>query len=207
MEQSATEGRKPGRPLSFNRDAALNAAMLLFWRHGYEATSLADLTRAMSVTPPSIYAAFGDKRRLFLAAVDRYLSGPVTYATVIDGARDARGAARALLEGSVIAFTGESTPPGCLLASAAISCSAEAEPVRAELAHRRGAIEQRLRDRIMADRDAGHLPPETDAEALAAQVIATIQGLSTMARDGAGREKLARVAALAMLAWPATTER
>jgi AcrR family transcriptional regulator len=202
MEQPAAEARKTGRPLSFDRDAALHAAMLLFWRHGYEATSLADLTKAMGVTPPSIYAAFGDKRRLFLAAVDRYLSGPVTYETVIDGASDAREAARALLEGSVIAFTGETTPPGCLLASAAISCSPAAEEVRAELAARRGAIEQRLFDRIAADRETGRLPPETDAEALAAQVIATIQGLSTLARDGAGRDKLARVATLAMAAWP-----
>lgn len=202
MENNAPLPRKAGRPLSFDRDTALDVAMLLFWRHGYEATSVADLTQAMGVTPPSLYGAFGDKERLFLAAVDRYLSGPVTYATVIDGAKDARGAARALLDGSVVAFTGETTPPGCLLASAAISCSTGAEAVRQDLAARRGVIEARLRARIDADREAGHLPPETDAEALAAQVMATVQGLSTLARDGAGREKLMRVAALAMRAWP-----
>ena len=73
-----TPRRKAGRPLSFDRQAALHQAMLLFWQHGYEATSLSGLTAAMGVTPPSIYAAFGDKKRLFLEAVAHYLSGPVT---------------------------------------------------------------------------------------------------------------------------------
>ncbi|GJE17973.1 TetR/AcrR family transcriptional regulator [Methylobacterium marchantiae] len=194
--------RKTGRPLSFDRDAALEQAMLLFWRHGYESTSLSDLTAAMGVTPPSIYAAFGDKRRLFLAAVHRYLSGPVTAETIIEGAGTAREAARQLLEGSAIAFTGTQTPPGCLLASGAISCSAEAADVQAELAALRGGIEARLAKRIARGKTEGELPGGTDAEALAGFVMAMIQGLSTLARDGASREKLLRVAANAMLAWP-----
>lgn len=194
--------RKTGRPLSFDRDAALEQAMLVFWRHGYEATSLGDLTRAMGVTPPSIYAAYGDKKGLFLEAVSRYLSGPVTAGQVIDGAASARDAARSLLEGCAIAFTGETTPPGCLLASSAISCSAAAADVQAELALRRGAIETRLRERIVRAVEDTELPADTDAEALAGHVMASIQGLSTLARDGASREKLLRIAAVAMGAWP-----
>src|ERR1035438_2174233 len=78
--------RKPGRPLGFDREAALNEAMLLFWRHGFEATSVNDLTKAMGITPPSLYTAFGDKKQLFLEAIQRYLSGPVNSESIIDSA-------------------------------------------------------------------------------------------------------------------------
>lgn len=180
--------------------------MLLFWRHGYESTSLSDLTAAMGVTPPSIYAAFGDKRRLFLDAVDRYLSGPVTSASIIAEAASARDAADGLLQASAHGFTGENTPPGCLLASSAISCSASAADVQRELASIRIGIEAKLRDRIVAAIESGELPAEADAAALAAHVMAVIQGMSTLARDGASRDKLLRIAATAMQVWPVRTQ-
>ena len=194
--------RRTGRPLSFDRDAALHQAMLLFWRHGYEATSIAALTAAMSVTPPSIYAAFGDKKRLFLEAVARYLSGPVTAATLIDDAPTARAAASSLLHAAAMGFTGEGTPPGCLLASAAISCSADAADVQAELAALRSGIEARLTGRITRAVITGEMPDWSDADALSGHVMCVIQGMSTLARDGAPREKLLRVAELAMRVWP-----
>jgi|UPI000832DA9C AcrR family transcriptional regulator len=201
-DPSASPRRRTGRPLSFDRDAALEQAMLLFWRHGYEATSLADLTSAMGVTPPSVYAAFGDKKQLFVEAVRRYLSGPVTAETMIDDSATARDAAWNLLEGSAIAFTGTTTPPGCLLATGAISCSTAAQDVQAELARMRGAIEDRLRAKIADAVEGGELPGGTDPEALAGLIMAVIQGLSTLARDGAPRDKLLRVASNAMSAWP-----
>ncbi len=194
--------RKIGRPLSFDREVVLHEAMLLFWRHGYEATSLADLTAAMGVTAPSIYAAFGDKKRLFLKAVERYVSGPVTAQSIIDGAPTARDAARGLLQASAIGFTGANTPPGCLLASSAISCSVAAADVQAALADIRKVIEAHLHMRIKRALAAGEMPADTDAEALAAHVMAVIQGLSTLARDGATREKLLRVVSFAMRVWP-----
>lgn len=176
--------------------------MLLFWRHGYEATALSDLTAAMGVTSPSIYTAFGDKRRLFLEAVGLYLSGPATPERLIDDAPTAQDAARALLEAAATGFTGEDTPPGCLLASAAISCSAEAADVQNELAAIRRRIEARLAAKVTAAINAGRIPAEADADGLAGHVMAVIQGMSTLARDGATREKLMRVAAVAMKAWP-----
>ncbi len=197
--------RKPGRPLSFDREAALHQAMLLFWRHGYEATSLGDLTAAMGVTPPSIYAAFGDKKRLFLEAVSRYLSGPVTSERVIEDPPTARATAWGLLQSAAAGFTGEDTPPGCLLASSAISCSPAAADVQGELAAIRRGIEARLAGRITEAVRSGELPPKTDAEALAGLVMAVIQGMSTLARDGVSREKLMRVASAAMAAWPASS--
>ena len=179
--------------------------MLLFWRHGYEATSLNDLTKAMGVTPPSLYTVFGDKKGLFRAAVARYLSGPVTSERLIDEAATAKDAAWGLLRTAATGFTGADTPPGCLLASSAISCSAAAADVQAELAAIRRRIEAHLAARVRDGIAAGEMAEETDADALAGYVMAVIQGLSTLARDGASRDKLMRVAATAMAAWPAPT--
>ncbi|MDP3492909.1 MAG: TetR/AcrR family transcriptional regulator [Hyphomonadaceae bacterium] len=202
MKASApTPVRKIGRPLSFDRDAALAQAMLLFWKHGYEATSLSDLTSAMGVNAPSIYAAFGDKKRLFLEAVRLYISGPVNADTIIDDAPTAQQAAAGLLDASVAGFTGRDTPKGCLLASSAISCSAAAADVQAELGSIRRKIEARLKDKILRDIKIGAMASDANAGALAGHVMAVIQGMSTLARDGASREKLRQIAATAMLAW------
>lgn len=194
--------RKKGRPLSFDRDAALHQAMLLFWRHGYEATSINDLTTALGVTPPSIYTVFGDKKRLFLEAVSHYLSGPVTSDSIIAQAANGRDAAMGLLQAAAQGFTGKETPAGCLLASAAISCSAAAGDVQAELAAIRRGIETRLRQKVLSSMQAGTLPSETNASALAGLTMAVIQGMSTLARDGASKKKLLQVAQAAMQAWP-----
>ena len=203
-----TPMRRAGRPLSFDRETVLDRAMRVFWQHGYETSSLAELTAAMGVTSPSIYAAFGDKLGLFRESVRRYLSaGGTTPETFIAEAATARDAARGLLEGSATAFTGLDTPPGCLLATAAISCSAEAADVQGELAAIRRAIETALRRRIEQDVLAGHLPSNTDAETSAGLVMTVIQGMSTLARDGASRQHLLRIAELAMRSWPGSVER
>lgn len=194
--------RKPGRPLGFDRDAALHQAMLLFWRHGYEATSVNHLTLAMGITPPSLYAAFGDKKQLFLEAVNRYLSGPVRSETIIDEAPTAREAAMGLLNASAVGFTGASTPAGCLLASSTISCSPAAVDVQRILAEIRQSIEKRLRNKIVRDPTTVKVTAAVGAEALAGYIMAVIQGMSTLARDGAPRRKLLAVASAAMSAWP-----
>ena len=196
-------GRRIGRPLSFDRDAALDAAMYLFWRHGYESTSIAALTQAMGITPPSLYAAFGDKRRLFRETVDRYLGGVSSVIRTIERAETARDAAHDLLATAAIGGTGEKTPPGCLLASSIVSASAAADDVRAELAAIRREIEQTLRARIDRDVERQMLPALVDAEALAAHMFAVVQGISTLAKDGAKRDKLLRIVDNAMASWPA----
>ena len=194
--------RPPGRPRSFDRETALHQAMLLFWRHGYEATSVADLTAAMGVTAPSLYTAFGDKKRLFLEAVGRYTSGPVTAQGIIRDAATARDAAHALLRGSAVGLTGEATPPGCMLVSSATNCSLESADVQGALAAMRLANEAALRAKTQADIAAGVLPAESDATTLASLTMAVIQGMSAQARDGAGRDKLLALADAAMRAWP-----
>jgi AcrR family transcriptional regulator len=188
--------------LSFDRDAAVHRAMLLFWRHGYEATSLSQLTAAMGIAPPSLYAAFGDKKGLFLEVVNRYMSGPITSDKLIDQAATAREAAWALMQGAAIGFTGSDTPPGCLLASSAISCSAAAHDVREALAAIRRGIEAQLRRKILRAIKTGELPASADAKSLAGLTMTVVQGMSTLARDGASRGHLLRIARHAMLAWP-----
>ena len=194
--------RRIGRPLSFDRDAALGTAIRLFWQHGFEGTSISTLTGAMGITPPSLYAAFGDKRRLFREAVDRYLGGVAAVTRSIADAATARDAARDLLTAAAIGDTGEGTPPGCLLASSIVSCSADSADTREELAVIRRSIEAALRLRIERDIDAGVLPAGSDAEMLAGHVFAVVQGMSTLAKDGAGRDKLLRIVDGAMAGWP-----
>jgi AcrR family transcriptional regulator len=156
----------------------------------------------MGIGPPSLYAAFGDKKGLFLEAVNRYVSGPITSGQLIAQAPSARDAARALLEAAAKGFNGADTPSGCLLASSAISCSASAVDVQETLAAIRRDIEAQLRRKISRSVRAGELPASADAASLAGLTMAVIQGLSTMARDGASRKKLLSVANHVMRAWP-----
>ncbi|MGI3903538.1 MAG: TetR/AcrR family transcriptional regulator [Janthinobacterium lividum] len=194
--------RKTGRPLSFDRDAALEQAMLAFWRYGYESTSVVDLTTAMGVTAPSLYATFGDKKRLFLAAVRRYAGDPEALNGTIDDASTAYDAARQMLTAAAVAFTGETTPKGCLLASATASGSADSADVQRAVADIRRAIEARFRDRIERDLLDKALPSDTDAAGLAGLVMAVTQGLSVLARDGASRASLLAVVEVALKGWP-----
>ena len=199
---TATPPRKTGRPLSFDRDAALEQAMLTFWRHGYESTSVVDLTTAMGITAPSLYTAFGDKKHLFLEAARRYAGDPAAMAQAIDAAPSARDAAREMLTAAAVAYTGEATPKGCLLASATASGSAASADVQAAVASIRKSVAGQLRARVDRDVAAGVLPPDTDSAALAGLVMALTQGLSTLARDGAPRAALLAIVEAGLQGWP-----
>ncbi|WP_428491117.1 TetR/AcrR family transcriptional regulator [Rhodopila sp.] len=176
--------------------------MRLFWEHGYEATSIAELTQKMKITPPSLYAAFGDKQRLFREAVHRYLGGATAVAQTIQDAPTSRDAARDLLTAAAIGDTAEDTPQGCLLASSIVSGSTAAAAVREELAVIRRAIEAALRLRIERDVADELLPASVDAEMLAGHAFAVVQGMSTLAKDGASRDKLLLIVDAAMTCWP-----
>ena len=175
--------------------------MLAFWRHGYETTSINDLTTAMNITAPSLYTAFGDKKRLFLEAARRYADSDAV-AQAIDIAPTAYEAARMMLTGAVVAYTGETTPPGCLLASATASGSAASSDVQAAVASIRRALRDRLRGRIQSAIDDGRLPLTTASGPLADLVMAVAQGMSVLARDGASRADLSAIAESALQAWP-----
>lgn len=176
--------------------------MLTFWRHGFESTSISDLTAAIGVTAPSIYTAFGDKKRLFLEAVQLYAGPREELQRKLDAADTARDAVQDMLRSAACGFTGETTPRGCLLASATASVSIGAEDMQRAVADVRRDILARLTGRISRDVSSGVLPPETDAAALAAMVIAVIQGMSVLACDGMERDRLLLVADCAMRTWP-----
>lgn len=202
MEAAERKPRQPGRPLSFDRQAALRQAMLTFWKHGYETTSISDLTVAMGVTAPSIYTAFGDKRRLFLEAMHLYAGAPDDVQQSPDGATTAREAASTMLRSAARTFTGDTTPRGCFLASATASGSQGSADVQKAVADVRREIMVRLQARIERDIIAGGLPDATSAVTLAATVIAVIQGMSVLARDGVDRETLLKIADCALAGWP-----
>lgn len=176
--------------------------MHAFWRHGYEATSVSDLTRAMGITAPSLYAAFGDKRALFLEAARLYAGSPDDLQQALDSAPTARVAVETMLQRAVRGFTMPDLPAGCLLASATASVSAEAAGVQAAVAEMRRETRNRIAARIECDVAAGLLPPGSRPVALADMTVALIQGLSVLARDGVSREDLLAVAALSLQGWP-----
>lgn len=180
--------------------------MLIFWRHGYESSSIVDLTKAMGITAPSLYTAFGDKKQLFLEAVRIYAGDPAAFAAMIDQAPRAFDAASDMLDAVAVAFTGNDTPKGCLLASATASGSASTADVQRTVADIRRGIVAQLSARIARDITDGALPEETDAVALAGMVVALVQGMSVLARDGGSRETLHALAKTAMNAWPSPAE-
>lgn len=197
------EKKRPGRPLSFDREEALNKAMRQFWRTGYETTSVSDLTNAMGITAPSLYTAFGDKESLFLECVARYANpGPKTVAEHIAEAPSARSAAQDLLHVAAHWFTQPDSPAGCLVASSASSGSEASQRARTALKQVREAIQSALQTRAERDVREARLPKHTQPAVLAAMVMALMQGMSTLARDGAGRELLEGVARTSMAAWP-----
>jgi AcrR family transcriptional regulator len=195
--------RSRGRPRSFDRETALEKALLAFWEHGYEATSVSDLTRVMDIGTPSLYAAFGDKRSLFEEVVRMY---GTRYGSFTDRALAEEPTARAAVERALreaaTAYTEPGHPHGCLVVHAAANCSTP--EVEKSLRDRRNANIAAIESRIRADVAAGALPPATDAAALARHAGAMIQGMSQQARDGASREELEAVAEIALSIWPRT---
>jgi AcrR family transcriptional regulator len=193
-----------GRPRSFDRDAALDIAIREFWSRGYEATSVADLARAMGIAMPSLYAAFGDKKALFREAVARYQA---TYGSSVfsepDAAATARDTVESMLRSAARDYTDPSHPAGCLVITAATNCTAAAEDVQGELRAIRNSNITALA-RLIGDEVAdGRLPRDTDPEALARFYGAVAQGMSQQARDGGSRENLLTIADAALRAWPA----
>jgi AcrR family transcriptional regulator len=191
-----------GRPREFDIDEALDSALKVFWRKGYEGASLPDLTKAMGINRPSLYAAFGNKEALFRKAIDRYVEGHASHVREALRAPTARAVVQRLWSGSIDLITGSRNPRGCFLVQAALACGDEAEGVRREVARRRVRLEARLRERFERAVSEGDLPPGTNPADLARYVATVSHGIAVQAADGATRDQLNRVAETAMLAWP-----
>lgn len=191
-----------GRPREFDVDAALAEALRVFWSKGYEGTSLTDLTEAMGITRPSLYAAFGNKESLFRKALDLYEREKLAYVGEALKAPTAREVAERLLWGSLGIYCSECEPRGCLRVINSVACGVEAESIRAEVLARRASSHRAIIDRFVRAKAEGDLPPETDPEALADYLGAVIQGISLQAGAGATREQLDAVAKTCLAMWP-----
>lgn len=202
MVKTVKSGHR-GRPRGFDKDAALDAALRVFWEKGYEGASLSDLTSAMGINRPSLYAAFGDKEALFRQVLDRYESGPVAFVHEVLKDRSARRAVEKLLKGMVDSLTCPKSPHGCLYVQGALACGDDSEGMREELARRRTAGELALRKRLKKAKDDGELPASANPIELARFYSAVMHGMAVEAAGGAGRPALESIAALALKAWPA----
>jgi AcrR family transcriptional regulator len=191
-----------GRPRSFDMDEALDRALAVFWRKGFEGASICDLTTAMGINPPSLYAAFGNKEGLFRKALDRYWAERKLFFDQAFAAPTAREAAEKLLYGTARFLTEPCHPRGCLGVQGALACSEEADVVRKELVERRAKSQAAIRDRLKQAKKEGDLSPDADAVALARYLATVIEGMAVQAASGASRKELERVAELALRAWP-----
>jgi AcrR family transcriptional regulator len=191
-----------GRPREFDVDQALDRALRVFWRRGYEGATLPDLTKAMGINRPSLYAAFGSKEELFRKALDRYAEGPAACMRQALNEPTARAVAERLLDGAIDLVTDRRNPRGCLMVQGALACGETAESVRRELVARRVAGEVAVRQRFERARADGDLPAEADPADLARYVVTVMRGMAVQAAGGASREDLRRVAEMALRAWP-----
>jgi len=191
-----------GRPREFDVDKALDLALQVFWRKGYEGASMADLTETMGITKPSLYSAFGNKEELFRKALDRYVDGPGGYFQVALAKPTARAVVEHLLYESANAVTDPNHPPGCLAVQGALSCGDAAESIKQELMSRRAKGEQDLRERFERAIAEGDLPSGSDAADLAAYLSAILQGMAVQAAGGTTRAQLRKIAEMALHTWP-----
>ncbi len=201
METSACAAVK-GRPREFCVDQALAAALSVFWTKGYEGASLTDLTEAMGITKPSLYAAFGNKEALFHKALDLYEVEKLQYMRVALEQPTARGVAECLMRGALEAQTSTSGPRGCLGVIHSMACGAEAESIKADVLARRASAQAALTARFERAKAEGDLPAHVDVQGLNSYLYALLQGMAVQAGSGATRDELERLVDTGLALWP-----
>jgi AcrR family transcriptional regulator len=199
-----TPHKSKGRPRTFDREAALNQALGVFWRRGYEPASMAELCSAMNINPPSLYAAFGNKAQLFMEAVQHYedVYWDATWQQMETSPDLHEGMARFFRDAAKI-LTSQEVPCGCMVILAATNISPEGKQVNEALRALRREGKDCLLARLKRAVADGQLPTRTDLEALASTLNTMLEGMSLQARDGVSRDELNRIAATAMALLPA----
>ncbi|RXF73314.1 TetR/AcrR family transcriptional regulator [Hansschlegelia zhihuaiae] len=192
-----------GRPKEFDVDEALCAALQVFWRHGYEGASLTDLTEAMGITRPSLYATYGNKEELFRKVLDRYEQSHLCFVAEALAEPTARAAIDRLLKGYARVLTDPMHPPGCLGVNSSVGCRGDDSSIRDELLARRSLSEDSIRERLEQALSDGDLPAGEDPADWARYIMAVGLGMAVKAAAGATREELDRVGELALKALPA----
>jgi AcrR family transcriptional regulator len=201
MKRSKSSGRM-GRPRSFDIDSALNRALSVFWRKGYEGASLSDLTKAVGVNRPSLYAAFGDKEALFREVLDRYLHGPAAYTREALKEPTARAVIERLLRGAADVNAAPRNPGGCLMVQGALACGDAADSIRQELTACRAGGEAALSRRFQRAKSEGDLPANVNPADLARYVATILFDMAVQGAGGASRDKLQRVVEMTLRTLP-----
>lgn len=196
-----------GRPREFDIDQALRAALKVFWRRGYQGASISELTEAMGVGRPSLYAAFGNKEALFRRALDLYDREQMSQVAKALEEPTARRVAERHLAESCNALTIKDEPSGCLAINSVLACGETGQSIREEILSRRAGYEAKLITRLEAARRSGDLPADADARGLAQYLTTITQGMAVRAESGATREELRRIADAALKGWPAPEKR
>lgn len=199
---TSVTSRPRGRPKTFDSEQALEKAMNVFWSRGYEGASLAELTEALGINKPSLYAAFGNKEELFRKAVGRYLQGPSAFVGEAVEAPTSRQVAENFLLKAAEFLTDDRHPKGCMVVQGALSCGQGAELIHQELINYRDQYEKALRKRFKKARKEGDLPEDADPAQLAKLLATLHQGMSVQASSGATREQLVGVVNAALKHWP-----
>lgn len=191
-----------GRPRAFDPDHALDRALAVFWRQGYEGASLPNLTKAMDINRPSLYAAFGNKEALFRKALERYETGPASYVHDAIAKPTARAMVEALLNGVVNLLTKPGNPRGCLMVQGVLACGKDADALRRKVAARREAGVTTIRRRLQRAIAEGDLPSDADAAGLGRLVASVMHGLAVEAASGASHKELRLAAEMFLRTWP-----
>ncbi|KGA44235.1 Bacterial regulatory proteins, tetR family [Yersinia frederiksenii] len=205
MSKNLKEMSVRGRPKKFDRDNVLEKAMNLFWRFGYEPTSMSELIAGTGVKPSSLYAEFGSKEGLFCAAVEKYLA---TYGQARDAILDQdelplQQVIEQLLRTSVEWFTDAEMPPGCFMVAATFGMSAADDVLFHQLSQQRNSAERKVIECLACRVDKGELPDNTNCALLGKYIVNVIQGMSVQARNGATYDELSGLVDIFMRQWPA----
>jgi AcrR family transcriptional regulator len=195
MEREQTKKRPRGRPRSFDRDEVLDAAVMVFWEKGYEGASIGDLTEAMGIQRPSLYATFGNKRDLFIAAIDRYAAthGRGSFDPLRNDP-DTRSAVATFFDTNIRRATERGKPRGCLIACVATETAETDAALRKKLSGMYTRADASIADRFRANQEEGSFPAQHDPDALARMVHSVIHSIRVRARAGASRKELTAIA-------------
>jgi AcrR family transcriptional regulator len=202
LEKTRILKRPRGRPTNFDHEEALDNALHVFWARGYEGASMTELTEALGINKPSIYAAFGNKEALFRKALARYATGPAAFVGEAMKEPTARQVVEKFLRQAVDFFSDKSTPNGCMIVQGALTCGQSSSAIQQELIAYRSSIEATLTKRFELAKTQGDLLSNVNTKQLAKYIATVHQGMSVQATSGSTREELLAIVGMALQNWP-----
>lgn len=202
LEQNTHAMKRRGRPKCFNEQDALEQAMLLFWKYGYEATSISDLTQALGITAPSLYSSFGGKKQLFEKCLEYYSEYEgCTIGEFFDQSKDIKISLELYLLESAKKLIQSNKPTGCMFVVATMNCSEQNQELQQQMLDKRYASKQQLKEYLNQAQEEGQISIEVDVQCLTDFYSTILHGMTMQARDGASLSQLKQVVKMSMQAW------